>query len=167
MWRIETTRRTLSEMPQATICYSVRGREILLGLKKERFGMGKWNGFGEKVHAGERIEDAAVRELREECGLVVLPASLSKRAVPSFYFAERPVFECHMFFTDVWEGEPEETQEMRPRWFSFPDIPYKDMWASDTYWLPRSLSGERLKGVCRFNAEGTIVETFELGKASF
>ncbi|KAH8913941.1 hypothetical protein BT69DRAFT_56112 [Atractiella rhizophila] len=36
---------------------------VLLGLKKRGFATGKWNGFGGKVSAGERPEEAAIREL--------------------------------------------------------------------------------------------------------
>ena len=35
--------------------------EILLGLKKRGFGVGKWNGFGGKVEPGETIPQAAAR----------------------------------------------------------------------------------------------------------
>jgi 8-oxo-dGTP diphosphatase/2-hydroxy-dATP diphosphatase len=38
-------------------------------MKKRGFGKGKWNGFGGKVEEGECIEDSAIRELEEECGL--------------------------------------------------------------------------------------------------
>ncbi|TSC68139.1 MAG: 7,8-dihydro-8-oxoguanine triphosphatase [Parcubacteria group bacterium Gr01-1014_72] len=43
--------------------------KVLLGYKKRGFGMGRWNGFGGKARAGEIIEDAARRELKEEAGI--------------------------------------------------------------------------------------------------
>ncbi|KAG4070235.1 hypothetical protein HA402_003925 [Bradysia odoriphaga] len=46
-------------------------QRLLLGLKKRGFGLGKYNGFGGKVEENESIDDAALRELNEECGLSV------------------------------------------------------------------------------------------------
>ena len=40
-------------------------------MKKRGFGVGKWNGFGGKVEAGETVVEAAAREVTEECGYSV------------------------------------------------------------------------------------------------
>lgn len=45
--------------------------DVLLGMKKRGFGVGKWNGFGGKVQEGETIRECARRETQEECGLEV------------------------------------------------------------------------------------------------
>lgn len=34
---------------------------ILLGMKKRGFGVGRWNGFGGKVHSDETVLEAAKR----------------------------------------------------------------------------------------------------------
>ena len=44
-----------------TLAFVKTSTDILLGYKKRGFGMGRWNGFGGKVEAGETIEDAAKR----------------------------------------------------------------------------------------------------------
>jgi len=44
-------------------------QEILLGLKKRGFGVGKWNGFGGKVDPHETVFQGALRELKEESGI--------------------------------------------------------------------------------------------------
>lgn len=56
---------------------------VMMGMKKRGFGVGKWNGFGGKVEAGESNEQAAIRELEEEssvvakvCGTIVHIAAL-------------------------------------------------------------------------------------------
>jgi len=42
-----------------------------LQFKRRGFGVGKWNGPGGKVEPGETLEQAVVREVKEETGLVV------------------------------------------------------------------------------------------------
>src|SRR3989338_6433965 len=55
-----------------TLCLVQKDGRVLLGMKKRGFGMGKWNGFGGKVDAGETVEEAAKRELFEEAGISVV-----------------------------------------------------------------------------------------------
>lgn len=148
-------------MKQATLCFCIRDDEVLLGLKKVRFGAGKWNGFGGKVDAGETVPEAAARELFEESGIATDPNALEEVAVLDFYFAEKEIFECHVFFAHTWENEPYESDEMRPQWFKQSEIPYDDMWDDDKHWLPRVLAGERFKGKVVFDADGKKVETME------
>lgn len=52
-----------------TLMLISNNEQILLGMKKRGFGMGKYNGFGGKVEAAESIIDAAIRETKEECGV--------------------------------------------------------------------------------------------------
>ncbi len=154
-------------MKVATICYMLTDDRILLGLKKERFGVGKWNGFGGRVEEGESIEVAAAREILEESGLTVNSGNLKQMAKISFYFAKKAIFECHVFTTEQWEGEPHETDEMKPQWFHLSAIPYKEMWASDLYWLPAMLAGHTFEAICTFDTEGNIVERFEMNRRVF
>ena len=44
-----------------TLVLIMKGKQVLLGMKKRGFGKGKWNGFGGKVQDGEEILDAARR----------------------------------------------------------------------------------------------------------
>jgi 8-oxo-dGTP pyrophosphatase MutT (NUDIX family) len=153
---------TGSMKKRATIVFCVRDGEVLLGLKKVRFGAGKWNGYGGKVDAGETVAEAAARELFEESGLAVSADSLSKVAVFDFYFADTHIFECHAFIAHTWQGEPEEREEMMPRWFAYGEIPYGDMWEDDQYWLPRVLAGEKLEGTVIFDQYGKKIVSMDL-----
>ncbi|MCX6765358.1 MAG: NUDIX domain-containing protein [Candidatus Moranbacteria bacterium] len=71
-----------------TLCVVHQGDQILLGMKKRGFGKGYWNGFGGKVHSGESIEETAMREIKEEVGIV--PESLEKHGILNFEFEGNP-----------------------------------------------------------------------------
>lgn len=149
-------------MKKATLCFLLRktdaGQEALLAMKKRGFGQGKWNGVGGKV-GDESIEEAARRETAEEIGVEVV--ELEKLAILTFYFTD-PEFqkwnqEVHVFLVRSWRGEPTESEEMKPQWYIYDDVPYDSMWADDEFWLPRVLAGERLKAVFTFSDSETII----------
>jgi len=128
-----------------TLCIIQQGEQVLLGLKKRGFGAGRWNGFGGKIEPGETLLEAAVREVREECGLIV--GKLSERGVLSFTFANGlSPLEMHIYLATSFTGTPIETEEMRPRWFIASSLPLNDMWADVPYWLPLLLSGKQFTG---------------------
>ena len=104
-------------MRKTTLCFLIRGSNILLAKKKRGFGEGKWNGAGGKVERGETIREPASREAHEEIGVVISPQSLERKAILTFIFSHKPEWnqECHAFFTTEWVGEPEESEEMAPR----------------------------------------------------
>lgn len=148
-------------MRHATLLFPVRPSkepflEICLAIKKRGFGAGRWNGAGGKVHPGEAIESALIRETKEELDITVL--TFTKVAELTFTFPHEPTFNqlVHTYLTDSWEGEPHESEEMRPRWFSVADIPYGEMWPDDILWLPQVLEGKKLRGAFTF-APGDLV----------
>ena len=65
--------------------------------------------------------------------------------------------EVHFYFCYKWEGEPEETEEMRPQWYNLDKLPYEKMWSDDIHWLPRVLKGERLEGELYFNEDNNTL----------
>uniref|UniRef100_A0A8D8Q5L5 Oxidized purine nucleoside triphosphate hydrolase n=1 Tax=Cacopsylla melanoneura TaxID=428564 RepID=A0A8D8Q5L5_9HEMI len=133
-----------------------KGSDILLGMKKRGFGAGKWNGFGGKVEPGETVLDGAKRELQEECHLT--SDSLKEVGLLEFEFKNDPVLlETHVFTSDQFLGEPKETEEMRPQWFSIDNIPYHQMWLDDKYWLPLLIKGEQFKGYFLFEGQEKIL----------
>lgn len=121
-------------------------------MKKKGFGKDRWNGYGGKIKDGESIENAAIRELREESSIEVTTRELTKVALIEFFFNNTPGWNqrAHVFFVRDWNGEPQESEEMSPKWFEIGMIPYKDMWPEDKEWLPRILAGEKLKGAVYF-----------------
>lgn len=139
-----------------TLCFLIADGRVLLGMKKRGFGAGRWNGFGGKVEPGETIEQAAVRECREEAGVdidTVEPAGCHR-----FIFEGEPVaHEVHIFRARSWRGEPVETEEMRPQWFDPSALPFDSMWPDDRLWLGCLLAGEQAVGEFLFRGHDTIL----------
>jgi len=147
-----------------TLCCIYNETRILLGMKKRGFGVGRWNGFGGKVHEGETIEEAAKRELAEEACVKV--EKLNKRGVLLFEFEVSPAgepekLEMHIFSSNNFEGEPTETEEMKPQWFLRDKIPYDSMWPDDPYWIPSMLEGKNFSGNFLFDSVGNTVLKYE------
>jgi len=138
--------------------------KILLAKKKRGFGEGKWNGFGGKVEYGETVEESAIRELREESGIIADPQHLQKRCEYDFEFLDEPgldIFNVHVFCLNTYKGEPRETEEMLPAWFLKDKIPYDEMWDDDKYWLPKFLEGKKLKGAFWFKDNKVVKHKLE------
>jgi 8-oxo-dGTP pyrophosphatase MutT (NUDIX family) len=133
-------------MRQVTLLFLRKDDQILLAMKKRGFGVGLWNGLGGKVDASETIVQAAIRECYEEIG--VMPKNLKAAGYIQFLEPDNPAFEhrCHIFTTDTWSGNPVESEEMRPEWFSTSKIPYETMWPADSIWLPHVIAGELFAG---------------------
>ncbi len=145
-------------MRNATLILVLDGSKILLGMKKKGFGAGKWNAFGGKVENGETIEAAAIRELREESGLLV--EDVKKSGVITFKFPQKPDWDqvVHVFTADTWAGSPMETDEMKPEWFELDKIPFDKMWPIDPHWMPHVLNGKFVTATVVHSPDGAIIE---------
>lgn len=145
-------------MRDATLCLLIKNNEILLAMKKRGFGQGKWNGVGGKVDPEDKsILEATIRETKEEIG--VLAKDLKKVAVLRFRFPYKEDWNqnVHVFLANNWQGQPKESEEMKPQWFKIKDIPYKEMWADDRIWLPYVLIGQKLEADFVFK-EGEVID---------
>ncbi|XP_041853958.1 7,8-dihydro-8-oxoguanine triphosphatase [Melanotaenia boesemani] len=139
-----------------TLVLVVQPGRVLLGMKKRGFGAGRWNGFGGKVQPGERIEDAARRELQEESSLTV--DALEKIGNIKFEFVgETQLLDVHIFRADAYNGEPTESDEMRPQWFEIDKIPFSQMWPDDVLWFPLMFQKKKFTGYFKFQGHDVIL----------
>ena len=112
----------MKTLVNTTLCYIEENDSYLMlhRTKKEKdYNKDKWIGIGGKFENGESPEDCAVREVREETGLVIEPADLEYCGIVTFVDVSQPeaytefmhVFRARKFSgelkTDCPEGELE------------------------------------------------------------
>ncbi len=134
----------------ATLCYIVKNGKVLLIRKKKGFGTGKYNGVGGKVESSETIEEAAIREVKEEVG--VLPRKIERAGLVEFYSkTDIPDWIVYIFICRKFEGVPRSSDEAEPLWFPISSLPFKEMWGDDEIWLKPVLEGAKVRGKFWFN----------------
>ena len=129
---------------------------ILLGKKLRGFGAGLWNGFGGKIEPEETEEEAMARELQEEAGLEAHLLERRARLLFSFHTMEE-LLDVRVFRIVKYAGQPKTTEEMRPEWFPFREIPYDNMWPDDRHWLPLFLNGKNFTAHFAFGDEKSLL----------
>jgi len=150
-----------------TLCYIINDRsEVLLTMKKKGFGVGKWNGAGGKVQAGETPLAAAVRETREEVGLEIeTPMALG--FLEFIWPDEQQEWNqrCYIYLAKKYAGCLCESDECRPQWFPCSQLPYEQMWDDDKHWYPRMLSGQKVKIRFYFDQNGQVRKMEEINNS--
>ncbi len=139
----------MNKIIEQTLVLFRRDNQILLCMDKgkEQMGGGKYNGPGGHVEpTDESIEASATRECQEEVNST--PQELAYVAEVNYirpHSKEIGHIVMHVLSCTKWEGEPEETDTMVPKWFDENKMPYKQMWESDKRWMRRTLGGEVLR----------------------
>ena len=157
---------------QQTLCFVFRQagggqQQVLLGRKNRGFGAGKVMGLGGHLDPGESELACAIREVREEAGLVLAPEGTSWRGAITFDFPTRPEWDAvvSVFFGEQWDGRVRASDEISPEWFDVDSLPFDRMWDDERYWLPRMLAGEKLIGAITYDNSGTLVAQAKLEHA--
>ncbi len=145
-------------MLTGTLVFIIRDGMVLLGLKKRGHGEGKWHGFGGKILDGESAITAAIRETKEE--VLVTPQNMASLGLLEFYVPSEANggWNVHVFRTGSFFGEPRETEEMRPQWFSVKTIPLSAMWPSDSRWMPYVLAGQKFHAQYWFDKNDRLIK---------
>lgn len=110
----------------ATIAAVVRDGHVLLVRRANPPDQGRWAFPGGKIEAGERLEDAAARELFEECGVRARPLQVFD-AVDVFDHDEAGALRRHYILIAVlcrWQaGEPVAGDDaMDARWVPLAEL---------------------------------------------
>lgn len=151
-------------MKLTTLCFLLRGDEILLAMKKQGHGAGKINGIGGKVEEKETIQEAAVREIEEEVSVNSEVQHLEDAGSIKFLHRDCPEMDQHMhiFLIRNWTKEPQESNEMKPQWYKINEIPFNEMWEDDAHWLPSVLNGKKIEAEFYFDNDNNMLEEFNI-----
>jgi 8-oxo-dGTP diphosphatase len=136
---------------RATLMLVICGGRILLIHKKRGLGAGKFNGPGGRIEPGETPYEAAMREVEEELGII--PSGVRLAGELQFQFVDGHGIHGYVFVASQFQGEPRETDEAVPFWFSLDAIPYHNMWADDRIWVPLALEGKPFTGRFLFDGD--------------
>lgn len=137
-----------SRVCTVAIPVSLSGKLLLGKRRKPGFGFGYLSGFGGKVLHGERIDDAALRELFEETELQPGHCRLRKCGLLEFNFISDASLDLHLhvYRCDLSEGidapleiaAKGDEHENPLLWYD--SAPYSRMWPDAAVWLPVVLS---------------------------
>lgn len=121
---------------RTVLCYLRKDDCYLLLLrnkKKNDYNQGKWIGVGGKIEQNETIDEAAIREVKEETGLDVHSLSLAGEAV----FINDD-YEEIMYVYEItdFSGTLIDCNEGVLKWIPIKDIYLYPMWEGDKAFLP-------------------------------
>ena len=125
-------------MQLATLCYVMDGKNTLMlhhVKKKNDVHEGKWNGLGGKFEPGESPEECAIREVKEECGLIIKNPVMHG-------FITFPMFDgikdwyVFVFTAREFEGELTDSHEGKLEWIPDNKLLDLNLWEGDRTFIP-------------------------------
>lgn len=145
---------------EATLCFPMRGDEVLIAEKQRKLGSGRLNGFGGKMEPQDHdIFATNAREVKEEVGLTLLDA----QKVGEIRFhnpsddPELARMRVHLLTATKWLGEPVETDEMKkPVWYRKDELDYSLFLAADRLFLPHVFRGRSVSGLIEYNDDWKV-----------
>lgn len=127
-------------MKLATLCYvqDKKSNSTLMihRVKKENdYHHGKWNGLGGKFENGESPEECALREIKEESGLIA-------KSIKMKGFITFPIFDgiedwhVFLFIIDDYEGDLIASNEGNLAWIPNEQLTEINLWEGDKIFIP-------------------------------
>jgi 8-oxo-dGTP diphosphatase len=106
------------------------------------------------MEEGEDKLECLVREIEEECGVIVEKGKCKELGYIDFYFKDNEKFNQRVFIyrIDEFSGEPEESEEVgKPKEFDVSKIPYAEMIVGDEKFMPFVIGNKKFKGEIHFS----------------
>ena len=145
-------------MVKTVLSVILEDENLLMVYKKKGQGKGLWNIPGGKVEKGENSEHAAIRETKEETGLI--SSNLIHVGNLDFYLEGESLWSssCKVFFVGSFSGVLiPEIEECRTQWTPIKEIPWDRMWACDRFWLPLAIEKKFFEHSYRFDKNNRLI----------
>ena len=129
-------------MKSTVLCYIEKDNKYLMlyrNKKNNDLNEGKWLGIGGHIEKGESIEQALLREVKEETGLTLL--SYKKRGYIKFVNDDYEE-EMYLFTGSSFEGSLIDCVEGELHWIDKDKIFELSLWEGDIYFLKPLINGE-------------------------
>jgi len=125
-------------MKLATLCYLRQGGQTLMLFRNKKANdihQGKWNGLGGKFEPGESPEACAIREVREESGLLAHAPRL--KGVLTFpRFKDDEDWYVFLYLITDFTGELAPSAEGDLQWIATDRLLELNLWPGDRIFLP-------------------------------
>ena len=145
---------------EATVCFPMRGNQVLVAEKQKKLGAGHLNGFGGKAEPQDTsIEATNIRETMEEVGIEVQEAHEVAEIIFHNPMRDRTLkdIRVHFFIATQWLGEPVSTEEMmHPTWHNVDSLDYDQFLAGDRLFIPQILTGKKLSGTVTYDDDWSV-----------
>ena len=123
-------------MKETTLCYIEKENKYLMLYRNKSDkdpNKGKWLGIGGKLEKGETPDEAAVREVYEETGLIL--DGYEYRGIVNFV---SDIYEdeiMHLYYSNDFRGEVKECDEGHLEWIDKDKVFDLPMWEGDRIFL--------------------------------
>lgn len=122
-------------MIKTVICYLEKGDKVLMlyrNKKENDLNGGKYIGVGGHVEKGETIEDAVIREVKEETNLDIVRLDYFGKVI---FYIDDYTEEMYVFTSSEFTGELSECDEGTLYWVDKNKILDLPLWEGDKYFI--------------------------------
>ncbi|MFN7160805.1 MAG: 8-oxo-dGTP diphosphatase [Candidatus Gracilibacteria bacterium] len=150
----------------AVVGFCLKEDQILMGLRKKvsmNLGENLIAGIGGKVgdeeaFKNETHEEAMIREAEEEIGIKITGMTQIGR-IRHINVPEKSHYnmDITVFLIEEWEGEPVETDVIKPIWFHKDELPFERMWEAYQFWIPKVLAGKNVNALFLHQLDSKII----------
>ena len=135
-------------MIKTVICYLEKGDKVLMlyrNKKENDLNGGKYIGVGGHVEKGETIEDAVIREVKEETNLDIVRLDYFGKVI---FYIDDYTEEMYVFTSSEFTGELSECDEGTLYWVDKNKILDLPLWEGDKYFIELIKSNIRDFEIC-------------------